>query len=335
MIARIFLLSVGAALLLVGCGGQAVPSTEPLAATKTSLPTIATPPKLTATAAASPEPTISPFALAEAGVTSNDKWTPYIQEFDGIRMALVPAGCFTMGSTEEEIQFTLQYCLSLFGESRCKYDYFVRENPPHKVCFEEPYWIDVIEVTNAQYGSPETVEELDHPRNNVNWFEATAHCATRGERLPTEAEWEYAARGPDGLYFPWGNRPEEAGFNFCDANCDLDWAQIAVDDGHQYTAHVGAYRDNASWVGIVDLIGNVKEWVSSLYKEYPYDAKDGREVDGDIDSTSPRVLRGGGWDNFLAASRAPFRIGINPSQISQWDGKGATGFRCARSYEGR
>jgi formylglycine-generating enzyme required for sulfatase activity len=132
--------------------------------------------------------------LAEAGVISNGEWEPYIQEFDGVKMALVQAGCFMMGSED--------------GEST--------EKPVHEVCFDEPFWIDVYEVTNELYGSAASGNNTwgnycgsrsrfdDQPRICINWSETAAYCESHGARLPTEAEWEYAARGPDSLRYPWG-----------------------------------------------------------------------------------------------------------------------------------
>jgi formylglycine-generating enzyme required for sulfatase activity len=92
-----------------------------------------------------------------------------------------------------------------FGRGR---DWFTAEQPASQVCFDEPFWIDKYEVTNAQYGSTgceDWSSEPDQPRNCVSWFDTRDFCAARDAHLPTEAEWEYAARGPDALVYPWGN----------------------------------------------------------------------------------------------------------------------------------
>lgn len=237
-------------------------------------------------------------------VARNADWEPVIREFDGVPMALVPPGCFMMGSETGEED----------------------ERPSHEQCFEEPFWIDVTEVTVAQVGEYEF--SPDHiwggefpigpnfPRDSVDWFAATAYCHSRGTRLPTEMEWEYAARGPDGLVYPWGNEfvPENVAYG---PNTDY------------YRTEVGSFPGDVSWVGALDMSGNVWEWTSSVYAPYPYDPGDGREVDASMDDKSPRVRRGGSWywyneDDLRLANRyrpTPYR--------KHWDG----GFRCARSYD--
>jgi tetratricopeptide (TPR) repeat protein len=220
--------------------------------------------------------------IAFSGLANNDEWTPYTREFDGVKMALVPAGCFEMGSTDYE-----------------------DEQPVHQQCFSEPFWIDVYEVTNEQYGSYKLWSGDNLPRVMVNWSEAVAHCESRGARLPTEAEWEYAARGPDGLIYPWGNE-------FVSDNV----ARVSS----RGPSDVGSRPGDVSWAGAFDMSGNVWEWVNSLYRSYPYDATDGREASGDLDSSSDRVVHGG------EGVRASMRGGTDPDAYSN------IGFRCARSY---
>ena len=149
----------------------------------------------------------------------------------------------------------------------------------------------------------------------MDWFEAVAHCESRAGRLPTEAEWEYGARGPDGLVYPWGNDFE--GNN----------TVYSSNSGGQ-TAPVGSKPGGVSWVGTHDLSGNVWEWVSSIYTDYPYDAADGREADGNGDSSSIRVLRGGSWYVINTLDlRAASRLRGNPDNSGNF-----LGFRCARSF---
>ena len=157
---------------------------------------------------------------------NNDNWVPVIQEFDGVEMVLVPAGCFEMGNGD-----------------------YSNERPVSKQCFDESFWIDRYEVTNEQYGSygcREYSSQPDQPRNCVDWFDARDFCEKLGGRLPSEAEWEYAARGPDNLKYPWGN--------------DFVADNVAYNvNSPSETANVGSYPDGMSWVGAYDLSGNLLE----------------------------------------------------------------------------
>jgi iron(II)-dependent oxidoreductase len=223
-------------------------------------------------------------------VARNADWTPVIQTFAGVEMVLVPPGCFMMGSTH------------IGGNSV----------PVVEQCIERPFWIDRIEVTNGQYGSPGDWPGDDRPRSNVRWSSAQAHCEGRGARLPTELEWEYAARGPDNLIFPWGDT-----FVFDNA--------VHAGNSGDHPAAVGSMPGDVSWVGALDMGGNLAEWTHSIFSPYPYDDADGREADWDSDSASLRAARGG-W----------FRAAAGPAQSADrrpfdpWDGSPEIGFRCAR-----
>ena len=109
--------------------------------------------------------------IACTGVSTNHQWVPLIREFGGIPMALVPAGCFMMGSSDEQIS---QYLPMLDHPG-----IYADEQPAHLQCFEEPFWIDVYEVTNGFYGSYGWWHDNDQPRESVTWFEANAYCNTR------------------------------------------------------------------------------------------------------------------------------------------------------------
>lgn len=253
--------------------------------------------------------TLTAIELALAGVSSNADWEPYIQEFNGVQMALVPAGCFMMGNEN--------------GNSD--------EQPVREMCFDQPFWIDVYEVTNEQYGGAHGSwlsysSDNNQPRIGVSWFESITYCESREARLPTEAEREYAARGPDELVYPWGNSFDGTLINFCDKNCDFVWAEKSVDDGYQYAAPVGSYLGGVSWVGAFDLGGNVWEWVNSLYMDYPYDPNDGREII-DYSNNNYRSIRGGSWYVSRSDARSAYRFKGYPSN-SFYD----LGFRCARDY---
>ncbi len=258
--------------------------------------------------------------IACTGVLSNDEWTPVIREFDGVAMALVPAGRFTMGSTDEQIDYALDVLLD-------RRSYYEDEQPAHQQCFAEPFWIDVYEVASEQYGSHGEMLGANRPREMVTWFETAAHCESRGARLATEAQWAFAARGPDSLLFPWGNEFDATAVNFCDINCMpvAPWAELSSDDGYRITAAVGTYPRGVSWVGALDMSGNVWEWVSSMMHPYPYRRDDGREVDGAGDSSSLRALRGGSFQGQRAAMRA-----ANRNERETIDRSYRFGFRCVR-----
>ncbi|MBT7191079.1 MAG: SUMF1/EgtB/PvdO family nonheme iron enzyme [Anaerolineae bacterium] len=225
----------------------------------------------------------------------------------GVKMVLIPAGEFTMGS-----------------------DYADDEKPIHQV-FLDDYYIDVYEVTNAAYNacveaggclSPqekdssaradyfENPEFADFPVIQVDWHMATSYCEWRGANLPTEAIWEKAARGSVSppITYPWGETLDETFANF----------QQNIGD----TSAVGSYEKGKSVYGVYDLAGNVWEWVSSLYQPYPYDTTDGRE---DLHATGPRVLRGGSWLNLEGNLRASVRLRAGATSTSSY-----IGFRCYR-----
>lgn len=249
------------------------------------------------TLALSALPALSAAAQDAAAIEANADWTPEIQEFDGVPMAFVPPGCFIIGSETGA----------------------PNEQPSQQVCFQTGFWIDQYEVTHDQFtafgavaGRPAAFDTIggNLPRERVTWFEARDMCSLRGGRLPSEAEWEYAARGPDDLTYPWGD-------TFLP-----DTAVVSLGPGGHPEA-VGDRLNGASWVGAEDLAGNVWEWTNSLFAPYPYDSSDGREQPGHADV--PRVIRGGAWDYSPELARAAAR-GFRPPTTEAPD----IGFRCAR-----
>lgn len=236
--------------------------------------------------------------MLERPVLRNADWTPVIATFDGVEMVLVPPGCFWMGSND--------------GSDN--------EQPVHGQCIHEAFWLDRTEVTNAAYGGghpdPNCADHSfapDQPRNCVSWFDAQAHCQQRGGRLPTEVEWEYAARGPDGWAYPWG---------------DVFFADHLVyyNNADHQTGPVGSRPGGESWVGAHDLSGNLLEWVSSRFLEYPY--SDAHE--DDTDTSSLRVLRGGSFSTGDLFVRATRRGRNDPATRDTLNGGG---FRCVRAVE--
>ena len=250
-----------------------------------------------------PTTTVAPqtaFATATQIAVAYGHEDDIVQTFDGVDMVQVPAGCFFMGSSS-----------------------FSDAVPINQQCFEQPFWIDRFEVTNGQYQRiagkqpPSKFQGANRPVESISWFDARDFCVLRGQRLnladgvihlPTEAEWEYAAAGPDSWPYPWGGE------------FPTDIERYAVYQ-QQETGDVGVgiREQGHSWVGAFDMAGNVLEWTSSL------DATNGRE--GNTNSTDERVLRGGAWNSpGTYPFRASYRGIINPGVMIA-----NGGFRCARS----
>ena len=230
----------------------------------------------------------------------------------------VPAGWFLMGSDKSK-------------DPMARDD----ERPQHWVWLGE-YWIGKYPVTNAQYaafvlatGYKAPLDWNDgifpagqemHPARNVSWHDARFFCdwlsrTTGGQyRLPTEAEWEKAARGTDGRIWPWGDQPPD------DARCNFNNKA-----GH--TTAVGDYPRGASPFGALDMAGNVWEWTSTLWRDdkytqefkYPYNAADGRErIDGL--ASAQRVVRGGAFYSNDFSVRCAARLRDFPSNVNWYLG---------------
>ncbi|HMQ51758.1 MAG TPA: SUMF1/EgtB/PvdO family nonheme iron enzyme [Anaerolineae bacterium] len=238
---------------------------------------------------------------------------------DGKVMVWVAAGDFLMGSLASDLEADED------------------EKPQHTVYLAD-YWIDQTEVTNAEY--QRCVERGGCTRNRavkglftgltapvvgVRWEQAAAYCAWAGGRLPTEAEWEKAARGIDGRRFPWGNEFDGSRLNYCDANCIADWRDFQGDDGFRYTAPVGSYPAGASPYGALDMSGNVWEWTATWYDAQSYATATYHNPTGPEHGVQ-RVIRGGSWLYRGQSLRAARRHKDVPT--SHYDN---IGFRCAGS----
>jgi formylglycine-generating enzyme required for sulfatase activity len=251
-----------------------------------------------------------------------------------------------MGSSDADIDLAKTDC------PQCPADWFDDERPQHPV-YLDAYWIDKHEVTNRQYAKfiedggykqsnlwteegwqwktvtdrtrpkfwdDDRWNKADHPVVGVVWFEAVAYCRWAGARLPTEAEWERAA-GWDAttqqkFIYPWGNAWDPAKAN-------------TVESALGRTTPVGQFcPEGASPVGACDMVGNAWEWMSSIYRPYPYAATDGRE---EIETAGTRALRGGSWINERDRARVAYRLPPFPGDFILFDP--TNGFRCAMTAQ--
>ncbi|MDH5639608.1 MAG: formylglycine-generating enzyme family protein, partial [Nitrospinota bacterium] len=231
-------------------------------------------------------------------------------------MITIAPGEFTMGSTEKDITWAAQ---TFFSESL---DYYRDETPAHSMNLPA-YKIDLTEVTMGQYrlymkqtGVP-APKFMDHERFNqdhqpvvgVTWQEAMDYCATLGKRLPTEAEWEKAARGTDARYYPWGNDP------------DATQANVRGNkDSFRYSAPVGVKTFGTSPYGIHDMAGNAWEWTSNWYQPHP-----GNIHPNDFYGEQFKVIKGGSWFSNMDLARIPVRGKSLPDKRYNY-----LGFRCAK-----
>jgi formylglycine-generating enzyme required for sulfatase activity len=222
---------------------------------------------------------------------------------DGMMMVYVPKGVFKMGSDLGELD----------------------EQPVHEVSMDA-FWIDQNEVTHTMYARFAPSRSGSLPMNSVSWEQAAAYCAWVGSRLPTEAEWEKAARGPEGRTYPWGDQiPAGDLVNFADLKSRLSWEDTGVDDGYENTAPVGSYPAGASLYGALDMAGNVAEWVNDWYDETYYKTAPQVNPPGPAEGGF-RVVRGGSWYSTAAGIRSTDRSWYIPD-----GGTNYVGFRCAKS----
>jgi formylglycine-generating enzyme required for sulfatase activity/tRNA A-37 threonylcarbamoyl transferase component Bud32 len=296
----------------------------------------------------SESPAVAAAPTASSASSSSSASTPPVCPPD---MAAVPGGKFFMGSDD---------------------DSFSAWKPAHKVELS-PYCIDIDEVTAGQYKACSDVGECKraatrsswkkaegdtqkeherkeeaystlctfgregmerHPINCVTWADAANYCKVHGKRLPTEAEWEFAARKSDGRKFPWGDDPPTSEhMNACGLECTR-WMEkqglkpgprmYETDDGYPGTAPVGSYPKGRTIFGLNDMVGNVFEWTSDWMG--PYTADEQKDPQGPAEGVK-KVIRGGGFNGgYVSWVNPAFRYGMEPERHTH-----AIGFRCAKS----
>ena len=271
-------------------------------------------PMPTAAPTLTPEPPTPTKPLPTAVPEGEQAW-----EIDDSVMVHVPAGEFLMGSKEDDP------------------DSSDNEHPQHTVYVSE-FWIDKTEVTNVQYQlcvsagacQPSLYADDSHyngpqqPVVGVYWNDAITYCEWAGKRLPTEAEWEKAARGMDGRRYPWGDEFDCQRGNFDDETEDDDHVVPGGEgcDGYVRTAPVGSFASGASPYGALDMAGNVWEWCQDWYDNDYYASSSQRDPQGPS-SGGMRVGRGGSWVANERGVRAADRFADDPDFCS-----GERGFRC-------
>lgn len=267
---------------------------------------------------------------------------PQLKSKISAEMVLLPAGEFLMGGEKADLE----------GFDKSTYLNYEAEYPRHRVQFSA-FYLDKYEVTNAQYRQflahlektkdpsfdhPDQPTDHDHlqhylndemkadnqPATGLSWFDAYAFCKWAGKRLPTEAEWEYAARGPGEAYrkYPWGNEaPDAEGIWRANLRPEQGWSA----DGFRYTAPVGSFPDGVSPFGLMDMAGNAEEWVSDWL-----DANYYRQTQGAEDPQGPKdghnkVIKGGSFGTDPVHIRIATRLYGAP-----WVKSEMQGCRCAK-----
>lgn len=275
---------------------------------------------------------LEPPSLPDLPLTASlgDAW---VRPMDGASMRYVPGGEFQMGSDDEEVTYATELCDTYGGD--CSRSVFEEEEQPAHTVALDSFWIDRLPVTVKQfrlcmdafacqrqsmgYATPSDA----YPMIFVSWEEAETYCEWAGGRLPTEAEWEYAARGPEGHVFPWGDTFDAARLNDCDASCQETVVDTSFDDGYPDLAPTGSFPEGASWCGAEDMAGGVWEWVADWFGPYSV----GRQVNptGPTSGIS-RVARGGTWSVLPYYTRSATRGYSTPDSALN-----TMGFRCALS----
>lgn len=300
-----------------------------------SNPVIATP--VLATPTSLPTATATPNMDIKAGATQ-------ISPSDGAVMVYIRQGEFQMGSPEgegdkdEHPQHTLNidgFWMDRTEVTNSQFEKFVQASGYRTYAEEIGYsfhWVgaSTVKIFNADWlhprGPSSSIDGLDyHPVVHVTWNDAVAYCTWAGKRLPTEAEWEKAARGPEGYRYPWGNVFACDKGNF-DDETNIDYLVVEREncDGYARTAPVGSFPNSTNAYGVLDLSGNVWEWVFDWYAKDYYYWTTYDNPQGPTERTG-RGVRGGSWYSSKDFLRSSFRDmeDVNLSTDN-------TGFRCVK-----
>lgn len=257
-----------------------------------------------------------------------------------VELVTIPAGEFLMGSdaddrpetSPERLVYLDAYAIYQTPVTNAHFSAFVYQTG-YQTLAEQQGWsfigVDLEQHRGAYWAAPKglgssLLGRSDHPVFHVSWLDASAYCAWAGGALPTEAQWEKAARGTDGRTFPWGNDDVSAErANFCDVNCPAAWANTGLDDGYATLAPVGSFPAGASPYGVLDMAGNINEWVADWRGEdYYADAPNVNPTGPDVGDF--KMERGGswysGWTNLRAFSRSNYETSDHSHDME--------GFRC-------
>ncbi len=264
-----------------------------------------------------------------------------VNPVDGAEMVYVPAGKFWMGSDipnstefpEHEVYLDA-FWIYKHEVTNGQFEIFINETG-YRTTAEDQGWGSVFsggewkEISGAYWRAPagpgsDIVGFEEYPAVHISWFDADAYCRWAGGRLPTEAEWEKAARGTDDRLYPWGNEsPDGSLANYCDEDCVAGIFDGDALEGMESLSEVGSYSGGASPYGALDMAGNVWEWVADWFSEDYYAESPSENPLGPGNGTD-RVFRGTSWNDIKVWEvRVSARFANNPETTSQ-----SGGFRC-------